>query len=37
MWGRETFAMAVLTRGDPSMGYGEETLEGVAARLIRGA
>ncbi len=35
--GKETFAMAVLTRHDPSMGYGEETLEGVAARLIQGA
>lgn len=34
--GRDTFAMAVLTRGDPSMGYGEETLEGVAARLVHG-
>jgi hypothetical protein len=35
--GKETFAMAVLTRHDPSMGYGEETLGGVAARLIQGA
>lgn len=35
--GKETFAMAVLTREDPSMGYGEETLSGVTARLIRGA
>lgn len=34
--GRDTFAMAVLTRGDPSMGYGEETLAGVAARLVYG-
>jgi beta-lactamase family protein len=34
--GRDTFAMAVLTREDPSMPYGEETLAGVAARLIRG-
>ncbi|HEY8303045.1 MAG TPA: hypothetical protein VIG42_00510 [Solirubrobacteraceae bacterium] len=32
--GSETFAMAVLTRDDPSMGYGEETLAGVTARLI---
>jgi hypothetical protein len=35
--GKKTFAMAVLTRHDPSMGYGEETLAGVAARLIQGA
>lgn len=34
--GTETFAMAVLTTGDPSMGYGEETLAGVTARLIAG-
>jgi hypothetical protein len=32
--GRYTFAMAVLTRGDPSMGYGEETIEGVTSRLL---
>jgi hypothetical protein len=35
--GSETFAMAVLTRADPSMGYGEETLAGVASRLVEGA
>lgn len=34
--GRDTFGMAVLTREDPSMGYGEETLEGVGARLVHG-
>jgi hypothetical protein len=34
--GAQTFAMAVLTRADPSMGYGEETLAGVTARLING-
>jgi hypothetical protein len=31
---RDTFAMAVLTRGDPSMVYGEETIAGVTARLV---
>jgi hypothetical protein len=29
-----TFAMAVLTRFDPSMLYGEQTLEGVTADLL---
>ena len=29
-----TFSLAVLTRGNPSQGYGEETIEGVAARLL---
>ncbi len=32
--GHDTFAMAVLTRGDPSMAYGEETIAGVASRLL---
>ncbi len=32
--GRRTFTVAVLTDGDPSMGYGEQTIEGVAAALL---
>lgn len=32
--GRVTFTVAVLTRGDPSKAYGEETMEGIAARLL---
>ena len=32
--GRTRFAMAVMTDGDPSMGYGITTIQGVTARLI---
>jgi hypothetical protein len=33
--GRTRFAMAVMTDGDPSMGYGITTIQGVTARLLR--
>ena len=29
-----TFTIAVFTSGDPSMGYGEQTIQGVAAALL---
>ena len=32
--GHTKFAMAVMTDGDPSMGYGITTIQGVTARLI---
>jgi Beta-lactamase enzyme family len=34
--GRERLAIAVMTDGDPSMEYGIETIQGVAARLLAG-
>jgi hypothetical protein len=34
--GGRHFAVAVLTRGSPSLGYGAATIAGVTARLLRG-
>jgi hypothetical protein len=34
--GRTRFGMAVMTDGDPSMGYGITTIQGVTARLLGG-
>jgi hypothetical protein len=34
--GRHRVAIAILTSGKPSTAYGQETLEGVARRLVRG-
>ncbi|MGZ4199264.1 MAG: serine hydrolase [Thermoleophilia bacterium] len=34
--GARTFSMAVFTDGDPSQGYGIETIQGVAARVLAG-
>ena len=33
--GGQRIALAVLTRNSPSMEYGEQTIEGIAARLLR--
>jgi beta-lactamase class A len=34
--GARTFSMAVFTDGDPSQGYGIETIQGVTARVLAG-
>ena len=34
--GPRTFSMAVFTDGDPGQGYGIETIQGVAARILAG-
>jgi hypothetical protein len=33
--GETRVAIAVLTEGDPSMGYGEQTIRGVTRRLLK--
>ena len=32
---RHTFAVAVMTDGDPTMGYGIDTIQGVTEALLR--
>jgi hypothetical protein len=32
--GSQRIALAVLTRGEPSMAYGEQTIQGIAARVL---
>ena len=34
--GNRRLALAVLTQGDPSLGYGAVTIAGVTRRLLRG-
>jgi hypothetical protein len=34
--GKRRLSIAVLTRGNPSLGYGAATIAGVTARLLRG-
>jgi hypothetical protein len=34
--GARTFSMAVFTNGDPGQGYGIETIQGVASRVLAG-
>ena len=34
--GERRISIAILTRGNPSEAYGQETLRGIAKRLLRG-